>query len=67
MSGSYGRANKAVVLGIVEREGELRAVHIEDAKAKTWQGHIWQNVAKRSAALTTMTAPSSAFIVTIRT
>ena len=33
--GSQGGANKAVVVGIVEREGELRARHVPDAKAKT--------------------------------
>ena len=33
--GSQGGANKAVVLGIVEREGELRAGHVPDGKAKT--------------------------------
>ena len=50
--GSQGGANKAVVLGIVEREGELRAVHVPDAKAKTLQGEVLKNVAKGSAVLT---------------
>lgn len=50
--GSQGGANKAVVLGIVEREGELRTVHVPDAKAKTLQGEILKNVAKGAAVLT---------------
>jgi ISXO2-like transposase domain len=46
--GSQGGATKAVVLGIVERDGELRAVHVSDAKArtKTLQGEVLKNVAK---------------------
>jgi transposase-like protein len=50
--GSQGGANKAVVLGIVERGGELRTEHVADAKAKTLQGSIRRNVAKWSAILT---------------
>lgn len=50
--GSQGGANKAIVLGIVERDGELRSAHVQDAKAKTLQGEIRQNVAKGSAILT---------------
>ncbi len=50
--GSQGGANKAVVLGIVERDGELRAVHVPDAKAKTLQGEVLKNVAKGAAVLT---------------
>jgi transposase-like protein len=50
--GSQGGANKAVVLGIVERDGELRAIHVPDAKAKTLQGEVLKNVAKGSAVLT---------------
>jgi transposase-like protein len=50
--GSQGGANKAVVLGIVERDGELRAVHVPDAKAKTLQGEVLKNVAKGSTVLT---------------
>ena len=50
--GSQGGANKAVVLGIVERDGELRAMHVEDTKAKTLQGEIRKNVEPNSALLT---------------
>jgi transposase-like protein len=50
--GSQGGANKAVVLGIVERDGELRAIHVPDAKAKTLQEEVLKNVAKGSAVLT---------------
>jgi transposase-like protein len=50
--GSQGGANKAVVLGIVERGGELRTEHVADAKAKTLQGSVRRNVAKGSAILT---------------
>jgi transposase-like protein len=50
--GTQGGAGKAVVLGIVEREGELRAFHVQDGKAKTLQGKIRENVAKGAAVLT---------------
>lgn len=50
--GTQGGAGKAVVLGMVERDGELRAVHVPDHKAKTLQGQIRQNVAKGAAVLT---------------
>ena len=50
--GSQGGANKAVVLGIVERDGELRAGHVPDTKAKTLQGIVRANVKKGSAILT---------------
>ncbi len=52
LPGSQGGANKAIVLGIVEREGELRAVHVSDTRAKTLQGKIRENVAVGSAILT---------------
>ena len=44
--GSQGGANKAVVLGIVQRDGDLRAGHVSDGKAKTLQPIIKANVAK---------------------
>ena len=44
--GSQGGANKEVVLGIVEREGELRAKHVTDTKAKPVQSEVRANVAK---------------------
>ena len=50
--GSQGGANKAVVLGIVERDGELRAGQVEDHKAKTLQGAVRRNVAPGAAVLT---------------
>ncbi len=50
--GKQGGAGKAVVLGIVERDGELRAEHVPDHKAKTLQGKVRQNVVKGSAVLT---------------
>ena len=50
--GSQGGANKAVVLGIVEREGELRASSVANTKAKTLQGVIRENVAKGSNLMT---------------
>ena len=50
--GSQGGANKSIVLGIVEREGELRAGHIDDGKAKTLQGEVRKNVEKGAALLT---------------
>ena len=50
--GSQGGANKAVVVGVVERDGELRAAHVSDAKAKTLQAVVRGNVAKGAAVLT---------------
>lgn len=50
--GKQGGAGKAVVLGIVEREGELRAMHVQDAKAKTLQSKVRENVAAGVAVLT---------------
>jgi transposase-like protein len=50
--GTQGGAGKAVVLGMVEREGELRAAHVTDTKAETLQGKVRENVAKGSAVLT---------------
>jgi transposase-like protein len=50
--GSQGGANKAVVFGMVEREGELRTLHVEDMKAKTVQHIIRDNVAPGSTVMT---------------
>lgn len=50
--GSQGGANKAVVLGMVERDGELRAKHVPDGKARTIQAEVRANVAKRSGLMT---------------
>lgn len=56
--GSQGGANKEVVLGIIERDGELRTAHVEDAKGRTLKGAVRQNVARGS---TIMTDEDSAF------
>ncbi len=50
--GTQGGAGKAIVLGMIERDGELRAEHVRDHKAKTVQGKVRTNVAKGSAVLT---------------
>ena len=50
--GSQGGAKKAVVLGMVEREGELRAKHVPDTKASTVQAEVRANVKKGSGLLT---------------
>ena len=50
--GSQGGANKAVVIGVIQREGELRTEHVSDAKAKTLQDMVAKNVAKGAAMLT---------------
>ena len=50
--GSQGGANKAVVLGIIERDGELRTAHVTDTKAKTLQDEVRKNVKGKSAVLT---------------
>jgi transposase-like protein len=50
--GTQGGAGKAVVLGVIEREGELRAEHVADTKAKTVHGYVKANVEKGSAIMT---------------
>lgn len=50
--GSQGGANKAVVLGILERGGELRAEVIQDTSAKTVQGVIRKNVKPGNVVIT---------------
>lgn len=50
--GTQGGTGKAVVLGMIERDGELRAEHVDDHKAKTLQGKVRENVAKGTAVLT---------------
>lgn len=50
--GTQGGAGKAVVLGMIEREGELRMAHVPDTKAKTLQSKVRENVAAGSAILT---------------
>ncbi len=50
--GSQGGANKAVVFGMIERDGELRTEHVADAKAKTLQDVVRKNVTAKSAILT---------------
>jgi transposase-like protein len=48
--GSQGGAGKAVVLGIVERDGELRAIHIsEQGRAAE---HVKKNVERQSVLMT---------------
>jgi transposase-like protein len=49
---SQGGANKAVVLGIVERGGELRAMHVPDAKGATLQGEVAKHVEKGATVMT---------------
>jgi transposase-like protein len=43
--GSQGGAHKAVVFGMLERGGELRAHKVKDSKANTLHRHIVENVA----------------------
>jgi transposase-like protein len=50
--GSQGGRNKAVVLGFVEREGELRAAHVIDDRAGTLQGATRANVEAGSRLMT---------------
>jgi len=44
MKGSQGGANKEIVLGMVEREGNLVAKHISDRKASTLSPEIYEAV-----------------------
>jgi transposase-like protein len=50
--GTQGGSGKAIVLGVIEREGELRAEHIADTKAKTVHSYVKANVEKGSALMT---------------
>jgi transposase-like protein len=50
--GSQGGANKAVVLGIMKRGGELRAEVVADAKGATVQGMVRKNVEPASFVFT---------------
>jgi len=50
--GSQGGANKSVVLGVLQRNGELRAEVIQDTKASTVQGMIRKNVKPGAVVIT---------------
>ncbi len=47
-----GGKGKEVVLGILEREGELRTAHVKDTKARTLKGEVLKNVAAGSTVMT---------------
>ncbi len=57
--GSQGGANKEVVLGIIERDGELRTAHVPNSKGSTLKTIIHANVGKGS---TIMTDEDKAFL-----
>lgn len=48
--GSQGGAGKSVVLGIVERDGELRATHISEQGEAA--GHVKKNIERQSVLMT---------------
>jgi transposase-like protein len=50
--GTQGGAGKAIVLGILERDGELRAGHVADHKGATLKGIVRENVAGGAAVMT---------------
>lgn len=50
--GTQGGAGKDVVLGILERDGELRAGYVEDTKGPTMREAIGENVTPGSALMT---------------
>ena len=50
--GTQGGAGKEVVLGILERYGELRASHVSDHKGGTLKGVVRENVATGSTVMT---------------
>lgn len=50
--GSQGGANKSVVLGVIKRDGELRAEVVEDTTSKTVQGMVRRNVKPGSVVMT---------------
>lgn len=53
-SGKRGRGseNKTPIFGMIERQGEVRTMKVQDVKRKTLQGIINQNVAKGSTIMT---------------
>ena len=50
--GTQGGAGKAVVVGVIERGGELRTSYIEDTKAKTIHGFVKAHVEQGSDLMT---------------
>jgi transposase-like protein len=50
--GSQGGANKEIVLGIIERDGELRTMHVSDMRAKTVQHIVREHVEPGSNVMT---------------
>lgn len=50
--GTQGGKGKEVVLGILERDGELRAEHVADTKGKTLKGAVKRNVELGAAVMT---------------
>lgn len=50
--GTQGGAGKAVVLGILERDGELRAGYVEDTKGAALKGIVRENVAAGAVVMT---------------
>ena len=50
--GTQGGAGKEIVLGILERDGELRTEHVTDQTAKTLQGAVRENVAVGATVMT---------------
>lgn len=50
--GTQGGAGKDIVLGIIERDGELRAGHVENGKGSTLKGEIRENVEAGSSVMT---------------
>lgn len=50
--GTQGGAGKAVVLGVLKRDGELRAQVVKDTTAKTIQGVVRENVKPGSTLMT---------------
>ncbi|HML91883.1 IS1595 family transposase [Methyloceanibacter sp.] len=50
--GTQGGSGKAIVLGMIQREGNLRAQVVSDMKAKTVHKAIRENVAKGSTLIT---------------
>ena len=50
--GTQGGAGKEVVLGIIERDGELRTAHVEDTKAATLANTVRANIADDATIMT---------------
>jgi hypothetical protein len=48
VQGTHGGSGKALVLGVIERDGEMRVEHVSDTKGKTVHSYVKANVVTNS-------------------